>query len=105
MGYRSSDDSLVCDICGSSVDGPASLAVTVARLTDDSRGAVGAVFCGQPHAATWLASPLPDPAPLSVEPRSRRDRAAEAGLWAVIAVVAGLSLAGVLALAQWTGIV
>ncbi|WP_084128919.1 hypothetical protein [Demequina sp. NBRC 110055] len=105
MGHDATDGTLVCDMCGVSLDGDSWLAVAVTRPHATSLGDVGAVFCGQPHAAAWIASPLPDPAPLHAEPRSGRDRAATAGFWAVVAVVATFSLAGVVAVAQWAGLV
>ena len=104
MGYQASDDTLVCDICGVSLDEDSWLAVAVTRPHAKRLEDVGAVFCGQPHAAAWIASPLPDPVPLAAEPRSGRDRAATAGFWAVIAVVGAFSLAGVVAVAQWVGV-
>lgn len=60
----------------------------------------GGTFCGQEHAALWLAKPLPEPEPPELV-TDKSDLLFWIGFWAVMVVTGGAALVGLWTIVRW----
>jgi hypothetical protein len=97
-----------CPVCGllfSEQDRATWLFLEVTRYTTDGRpGWTSGSFCSQTHAAEWLAQSLPPYEPVTIMPRTTRDRLGDLGLMAMFGVPAVLACVGMIAIGKWLGL-
>jgi hypothetical protein len=95
----------VCDLLVQEAERETWLFVEITRYT--SAGLPGWTyrgFCSQAHASQWLAQPLPVFEPVTVMPRTAKDRLSDIGLMAMFAIPALLAMVGIVAILAWAGL-